>query len=68
MKVKDMIEKLLQCDPDSHIEVSVNQYGKRYPVAYCEVDTVINKQNGQDTRIIIALPDTMRTRSMKQIS
>lgn len=61
MTTKELITELQKCDPESRVEISISQYNKNYPVAYCGVDQVCNKQNGQDTRIKIALPKNMRT-------
>lgn len=59
--VKDLIDSLSDCDIDSPIEVAISQYNKLYPIAYCKVDRVINKEDGSTTRLYVSLPDSMRT-------
>ena len=61
--VKQLIESLQQYPTDAEVEIEVNQYNKRYPVAYCELQestmvegSFATMRNGQTVRITIGLP------------
>lgn len=60
MKTQELINLLKECDPESTIEISVNQINNRWPVDYCNIENVINKQNGKDSRIIITIADNLK--------
>lgn len=67
MTVKQLIESLQKCDPDSNVEVAIMQFNKAWPVAYCKPEFVKSKENGHDTRIYVALPQQMRTSLSKVV-
>lgn len=63
--VKQMIEALSQYDENMPVEIVINQYNKRYPVAYitptshsrtCMPDTFATCMNGVNVRIDVTLP------------
>lgn len=65
LKVEDLVKILLQCDQKSPVEIAIRQYNKVYPIAYVNIEGACDRQNGVSTRVIVSLPNNMRTRTIK---
>lgn len=60
--VKQVIESLQKMPQDAPFVIVINQYNKRYPVAYLSpeiiLDYMVEMQNGTDVRMHVQLPVT----------
>ncbi len=69
MTIKELIKLLEnQEHQDRPVEVSIGQYNKVYPIAYCEIERPTHdtlQTDGHKYRIEISLPKSMRTSTRK---